>query len=79
MPFIYLSFPVDECKARSYIANMGDATYELTFKRQAITALRRMPRQEAEGIRRRLERLAQNPTRRDMDVAPLTGRPGFRL
>ena len=26
-----------------------------------------------------LERLAENPDRRDIDVEPLVGRPGFRL
>jgi mRNA interferase RelE/StbE len=38
-----------------------------------------MPRQEALRIRLRLDMLAQDPGRRDLDVAPLAGRPAFRL
>lgn len=53
--------------------------YELTFKRQAIKALRQMPAREALRIRRELDELAESPDRRDSDVRPLRGRPGFRL
>ena len=38
-----------------------------------------MPRHDAQRILRELERLAENPDRRDIDVEPLVGRPGFRL
>ena len=38
-----------------------------------------MPRQQAQRIRRELDQLAENPDRRDMDIATLTGRPGLRL
>ena len=58
---------------------MDGASYELRFKRQALTALRRVPRQDAQRILRELNRLAENPERRDIDVVPLVGRPGFRL
>ena len=53
--------------------------YELTFKRQAIKALRKMPVREALRIRRELDELAESPDKRDSDVRPLRGRPGFRL
>ncbi len=53
--------------------------YELTVKRQAIKALQNMPRHNAQRIRRELDRLAEHPNRRDVDVASLAGRPGFRL
>ena len=53
--------------------------YELTIKRQAIKALQKMPRQNAQRIRRELDQLAKSPDRRDVDVASLTGRAGFRL
>ena len=52
---------------------MDGASYELRFKRQALTALRRMPRQDAQRILSELNRLVENPERRDIDVAPLVG------
>ena len=58
---------------------MGNAAYELTIKRQPLRALQRMPRQQAQRIRRELDRLAENPNRRDVDIVALKGRPGFRL
>ncbi len=51
----------------------------MTLKRQAIRALQKMPRQQAQRIRRQLDKLAENPDRRELDIAPLTGRTGFRL
>ena len=53
--------------------------YRLTIKKQAIKAFQKMPRQSAQRVRRALDRLAENPARRDVDIAPLEGRPGFRL
>lgn len=53
--------------------------YELTFKRQAIKALRKMPARAALRIRHELDELAESPDRRDLDVSSLRGRPGFRL
>ena len=51
----------------------------MTLKRQAIRALQKMPGQQALRIRHELDRLAENPDRRDLDISPLTGRPGLRL
>ena len=56
-----------------------DKLYRLTLKRQAIRTLQRMPQQQAQRIRRVLDRLAENPDRRDLDISRLFGRPGFRL
>ena len=53
--------------------------YKLTFKRQAIKALRKMPLALARRIRRELDELAENPEGRDLDVNALRGRRGFRL
>ena len=58
---------------------MADRAYQLTIKRQAIKVLQRMPRQQARRIRNELDDLAENPARRDLDVAKLRGRSGFRL
>ncbi|MXZ19667.1 MAG: type II toxin-antitoxin system RelE/ParE family toxin [Caldilineaceae bacterium SB0665_bin_25] len=38
-----------------------------------------MPRQSAQRVRRALDKLSEDPDRRDVDIAPLEGRPGFRL
>ena len=53
--------------------------YKLTFKRQAIKVLRKMPSPPARRIRRELDELAENPEGRDLDVNALRGRRGFRL
>ena len=58
---------------------MTDADYRLTIKRQAVRALQRMPRTQATRIRGELDKLAENPDRRDIDVAALQGRSGYRL
>ena len=56
-----------------------NSVYRLTMKKQAIRALQKMLRQNALRIRRALDRLAEDPDRRDVDIAPLEGRPAFRL
>ena len=53
--------------------------HQLTLRRQAVRALRRMPRQEAGRIRSVLDKLADAPDREDLDLAPLRGRPGYRF
>ncbi len=54
-------------------------TYELTIRRQPIKILLKMPRRNSKLIRHALDKLADNPDRRDVDIASLTGRPGYRL
>ena len=53
--------------------------YRLTLRRQAIKALRRMPRQDAGRIRGELDKLATAPDREDLDIVRLKGRSGYRI
>ena len=53
--------------------------YRLTIRKQAIKVLRRMRARDARRVRGELDKLAQNPGGRDIDVTPLRARPGFRL
>ena len=53
--------------------------YRMSFRKQAIKALRRMPAMQSQRILVALDNLANAPDRRDVDVAPLTGQPGYRL
>jgi mRNA interferase RelE/StbE len=53
--------------------------YRLTIRKQAIKTLQRMRARDALRVRGELDKLAQNPGRRDIDVTPLRGRPGLRL
>ena len=53
--------------------------YSLLFSGQAVKGLRKTPAPEASRIRSALDRLAADPWRRDIDVAPLRNRPGYRL
>lgn len=53
--------------------------YHMTFRKQPVKSLRRMPATQSQRILAALDSLADAPERRDLDVAPLTGQPGFRL
>lgn len=53
--------------------------YRVVIRKQAIKALRSMGSPEARRVRVGLDKLARDPDRRDIDVMPLRGRPGFRL
>lgn len=67
-------------KALCYSEFLGEnSVYRLAIKNQAIKALPKMPRQNALRIRRALDKLAEDPDRRDVDIALLEGRPAFRL
>ena len=55
------------------------AIYTVAIRRQGAKALQGMPREQAERVSGALDKLAENPSRPDIDVAPLIGRPGFRL
>ena len=58
------------CYSDSYEEN---TLYRLTTEKQAIKTLQKMPRQNAQRIRQAMDRLAENPDRRDIDVARLEG------
>lgn len=53
--------------------------YRLTIRKHAIKTLRRMRPRDARRVRDEMDKLAQSPSGRDVDVTPLRGRPGFRL
>ena len=53
--------------------------HKLRFSKRAVKALLEMPRPNAERIRRQLKLFAEDPGRRDVDIAALKGRVGFRL
>jgi mRNA interferase RelE/StbE len=53
--------------------------YALFFTKQATKALRKMPRDRASLIRKKLERIAQEPYARYRNVTKLQNRPGYRL
>ena len=53
--------------------------YEVQYSRQARSALRRMPRDVAGTIERKIAALAANPSARNNNVTALKGEPGYRL
>lgn len=53
--------------------------YRLIIRKQAIKALQGMSAKDSGRIRQLLDRLAEEPERRDIDVKPLRGNRGFRL
>jgi len=53
--------------------------YRVEYRRQAQKTLARMPRDVAARFIEAFDRLAVDPRGRELDVAPLRGRPGFRL
>ena len=66
--------------AISYIRHVTQRRpYELTIRREVAKAMRKLPREVASRVRAALERLRQDPFRRDLDVKPLRGRSEYRL
>lgn len=53
--------------------------YQITIRKHAIKALQRMLGRDVRRVRDELDKLAQDPSRRDIDVTRLRGRPCFRL
>lgn len=51
----------------------------IRVKKQADKALRRMQPKRSAAIISDLRKVAENPTRRDVDVRKLVDRPGYRL
>jgi mRNA interferase RelE/StbE len=53
--------------------------YEIRISRMALKALKRMPRNQAELIRSKIDGVAVDPYLPNANVRALTGRPGYRL
>ena len=53
--------------------------HRIRMRNKALKTLSRMSGGDRRRVLGRLERLAENPDRRDVDVAPLRRYPGFRL
>ena len=53
--------------------------YEVLYAKQADRALRRMPRNQAQVIRAKIEEIAQDPYAQHNTVTKLVGRAGYRL
>ena len=53
--------------------------YRIIFTKQADKALRKMPRNTAQNIRDKLNRLSTDPYAHIPNAKSLQGRPGYRL
>ncbi len=53
--------------------------YRISFSRDAIKTLRRMPQNTSRLIRSKIDGLAQDPYAPNNNVKKLVGRPGYRL
>lgn len=53
--------------------------HQINVSKQALKALRKMPRDDADRLRGKLARLSENPRRQDVDVIRLQRRSGYRL
>lgn len=55
------------------------ATYDVEFTKEALRALRAMPRTMALTIRSKIDELAKDPYAVNRNATKLAGRPGYRL
>lgn len=53
--------------------------HQITYKKTAAKALRKLPAKQRHQFEEAFRLLAQDPDRRDLDVTELTNRPGYRL
>jgi mRNA interferase RelE/StbE len=53
--------------------------YSITFTKQALRTLRRMPKNMANLIREKIDTIAVDPYAPHNNVTKLVGRPGYRL
>ena len=53
--------------------------YSVTFTKQAVRTLRRMPKNIANLIREKIDTIALEPYAPHNNVTKLVGRPGYRL
>ncbi len=54
-------------------------SYDIVYTKQAVKALKGMPKQTAMAIRQKLEQIAEAPFAAHNNVKKLQGRDGFRL
>ncbi len=52
---------------------------EITYRRRALRAFRRMEPRTAQRIQDRIRAVATDPTSRALDIVRLANRPGYRL
>lgn len=52
---------------------------EVTYRKQAIKDLKKMPKKRADAFLDSFDLLADDPQRTDLDIKKLKGRPGYRL
>lgn len=52
---------------------------QITYSTRARKTLKKMPKPTAKQILDAMERIAEDPARRDLDIAKLQGRDGYRL
>ncbi len=53
--------------------------HEITFSKQADKSLRKMPRNLALKIVKKIKKLAKNPYEKQKNIKKLSNHPGFRL
>ena len=53
--------------------------YEVVYNKQTDRTLRRMPRNQAQIIRTKIEEIAQDPYAQHNNLTKLVGRSGYRL
>lgn len=53
--------------------------YELRYKKTALKGLWKMPPNQRQRMVAALQAVAEDSRRADLDVRPLTNRPGYRL
>jgi len=53
--------------------------YKIVFTKSAEKTIRKLPRDIAERMLRRINEIASNPYDRHLDVTKLQNRPGYRL
>lgn len=53
--------------------------FRVTYSAQAQKALRKMPTKTARRILGAIEKVAEDPERKDLDIKKLVGREGYRL
>ena len=53
--------------------------YKIVFTKQVYKSLRKTPRNVVSRLRKKLERIAENPYARYANVTKLQDRPGYRL